>query len=82
MPSIKPSPGQLRLYSGDFNVMSQEWQADGSVILTMSTLGHDHDTVLHVRDLYGPNETVISESLVDHAPPAHIIQRQQQAGKP
>ena len=48
--------GLEKLKSGDFNDMSQEWQPDGSVIITLSKRGEDKVYKFRVKDLYGPNE--------------------------
>lgn len=48
--------GLKKLYSGDFNSMSQEWQPDGSVIITLSKRGEDKVYRFRVKDLYGENE--------------------------
>ena len=69
------TPGQRRLYSGEYNYMSQEWQPDGSVIVTVTggklPIGHR----LHVRDLWGPDEDVLSEEVVPPGPPPWIQDR-------
>ncbi len=79
MPGQPLSPGQHRLYRGDFNTMQQVWQPDGSVILHLYSHGEPNKTVIHVSDLYGPNETVIEEHLEDMTPPGHVKSRQAQA---
>lgn len=76
---MQPSDGLRRLYEGDFNVMSQEWQADGSVIVRIHRHADDQAVELHLADLYGPNEKLLSESAVDIGPAAHIIARQEAA---
>ena len=48
--------GLEKLKSGDFNDMSQEWQPDGSVIITLSKRGEDKVYKFRVKDLYGKNE--------------------------
>ena len=48
--------GLKKLKSGDFNDMSQEWQPDGSVIITLSKRGEDKVYKLRVRNLYQPDE--------------------------
>lgn len=75
------SPGQRRLYSGDFSSMSKKWQADGSVILTLhgGTLPIGHR--LHVRDLWGENEEVLSEEVLPPGPPPWIQNRLDEAGR-
>ena len=73
------SPGHARLYAGDFNVMSQEWQDDGTVILTLHRHADSHAVRLHVSNLYGPLEMILAEDTVPIGPPAHILARQQEA---
>lgn len=75
------SPGLKRLYLGDFNVMSQQWQADGSVVLTFFRHADAAAVRLHVSDLYGPNENIIGEVDIPIAPAAHITARQHEAGQ-
>ena len=76
---MAPSPGHKRLYAGDFNVMNQEWQRDGTVILTFYRHAHSHAVRLHVSNLYGPLEMILAEYTVPIGPPAHILARQQEA---
>jgi len=52
--------GLQKLKSGDFNYMSQEWQPDGSVIITLSKRGEHKVHRFRVRDLYGPNEEEVN----------------------
>lgn len=47
--------------SGDFNNMQQEWQTDGTVIITLVKHGDPHVYKVWVRDLYLPTEVVIKE---------------------
>jgi hypothetical protein len=69
------SPGQRRLYSGDYNYMSQEHQPDGSVIVTISGGRSGQTHRLHVRDLWGPAEEVIVEENIPRIIPPHIAAR-------
>jgi hypothetical protein len=69
------TPGQRRLYSGDYNYMSQEWQADGSVIVTISGGRSGQVHRMHVRDLWGEREEVLYEERGFESPPAHIAAR-------
>ena len=67
------------LYRGDFNTMSQEWHEDGSVTIT---LGKDNEPEVHrmrARDLYGPNEEVLEEEVIEAGPPQHIRDRMEEA---
>ncbi|MDD4986412.1 MAG: hypothetical protein PHQ43_11635 [Dehalococcoidales bacterium] len=52
-----------RLARGEFNRMSQERQPDGSVLVTMTKRGDLHKYELWVKDLYGPDEQVLRESI-------------------
>jgi len=74
--------GQRRLYSGDYNYMWQEWQSDGTVIVTISggRAGQVHR--MHIRDLWGPDEEVLDERLIPPGPPPHIAARLQEASVP
>ena len=73
------SPGLRRLYSGDHNLVHQDWQDDGSVIVTIAGGRLPFAHRLHVRDLYGPDEEVLSEEVIPPGPPAHIQARLDQA---
>jgi hypothetical protein len=73
------TPAQRRLYSGDYNYLNQECQPDGSVIVTISGGPSGQVHRLHVRDLYGPDEEVLSEEVIPPGPPAHIQARLDQA---
>ena len=55
--------GRDKLYLGDFNEMHQEWQPDGSVIVTLSKRGEGKIYRFRVKDLYGENEKVLSEEI-------------------
>ena len=48
--------GLDKLKSGDFNDMNQEWQEDGSVIITLSKRGEEQVYKFRVRNLYQPDE--------------------------
>lgn len=41
-----------KLKTGDFNDMSQEWQPDATVIITLSKRGEGKIYKFHVKDLY------------------------------
>jgi hypothetical protein len=69
------TPGQLRLYSGDYNYLSQEWREDGTVIVTISGGRSGRVHRLRVRDLWGEREEVLEEEeLVDVTPDA-VVER-------
>ena len=54
------SEGLEKLKAGDFNDMNQEWQPDGSVIITLSKRGDDKVCRFRVRDLYEKNEREVN----------------------
>lgn len=76
------TPGQRRLYSGDYNYMAQEWQPDGSVILTVSGGRSGQVHRMHLRDLWGESEEVLSEEQLPEGPPPHIAARLAEAVTP
>jgi hypothetical protein len=45
-----------RLHKGDFNNLNQEWQPDGSVIITLSKRGDKEVARFRVKNLYQDNE--------------------------
>jgi len=57
--------GIEKLKSGDFNDMSQEPQDDGSVIITLSKRGEGKRYRFRVKDLYGENEEVLEEEVIN-----------------
>ena len=59
--------GLERLYSGNFNYMSQEQQSDNSIIITLSK--HDEGKIyrFQVKDLYGENEEVLWEEIIERS---------------
>ena len=57
--------GMERLKTGNFNNMDQEGQLDGSVIITLSKRGEDKVYKFKVKDLYGKNEEVLSEEVIE-----------------
>lgn len=54
-----------KLKTGDFNGMSQDWQDDGSVIITLVKRGEGKTYRFRVKDLYGENEEVLSEEIIE-----------------
>lgn len=56
--------GYKRLKRGDFNYMNQEWQTDGSVVITLTKRGDRKIYRLHVRNLGQPDEEVLSDEEV------------------
>lgn len=69
------SPGQIKLYGLQFNRMNQEWQEDGTVIVTLSSGNDDAVTVMHIQDFQGPKETILSEESTIAAVPDHLKSR-------
>ena len=55
------------LKAGDFNHMSQERQADGSVLVTLSKRGDPKIYRFRVKDLYLPTEEVLSEEVIERS---------------
>ncbi len=56
--------GLAKLKSGEFNHMIQDWQTDGSVIITLSRTGKKEKYRFKVKDLYRPTEQLISEEVI------------------
>lgn len=71
--------GQRRLYSGDYNYMNQERQADGSVIVTLSGGKSGRTHRLHVKNLWKRQEEVLSEQEVKAKPPGWLKKRLKEA---
>jgi hypothetical protein len=71
--------GIERLYLNDFNHMQQQWQDDGSVIVTFYRSTDEQAVSMHIDDLYGPKEEILLELAVPMGPPAHILARQSAA---
>jgi hypothetical protein len=69
------TPGQRRLYSGDYNEMHQDRQPDGTVIVTISGGRSGQHHRMHVRDLWGEQEEVLTEEAIHPGPPPHIQAR-------
>ena len=57
--------GIEKLKAGDFNDMNQEWQPDGSVIITLSKRGEKKVYKFKVKDLYGKKEEVLEEEEIE-----------------
>lgn len=49
-----------RLHKGGFNHISQRWQPDGSVIITLVDRKANKRYKFRVRDLYGPDEQEVN----------------------
>ena len=54
-----------KLKTGDFNDMNQDWQDDGSVIITLSKRGEGKTYRFRVKDLYGKHEEVLEEEVIE-----------------
>lgn len=57
--------GIEKLRAGDFNHMNQEWQPDGTVIITLTKRGEGKVYRFQVKDLYGEHEEVIWEEVTE-----------------
>lgn len=68
-----------RLYNGDFQSMEQNWQPDGSVIITLSKDNEDKIYRFRVKDLYGEHEQVIEHEVIPTGPPPWVIDRMKEA---
>jgi len=76
--------GLEKLKSGDFNNMSQEWQPDESVIITLSKQGVSKVYRFRVKDLYGEHEEVLEHEVIEAKIPKFLEDRMEEAkgGKP
>lgn len=54
-----------KLKAGDFNNRIDEVQADGFIIISLSKRGEGKSYRFKVRDLYGPNEEVLEEEVIE-----------------
>lgn len=59
-----------KLKTGNFNDMSQDWQPDGSVIITLSKRSEGKIYRFCVKDLYGEKEEVLSDEEIGIHPRA------------
>lgn len=64
-----------RLYQGDYNFMTQEWQSDGTVIVSLYKHNDDKIHRLHIKNLYQENEELIKDEIVTAKVPNHILNR-------
>ena len=76
--------GLEKLKSGDFNDMSQEWQPDGSIIITLSKRGENKTYRFRVKNLYKENEKVLEHEVIEAKIPKFLEDRMEEAkgGKP
>ena len=75
------TPGQRRLYSGDYNYMTQARQPDGTLAVQISGGKSGQVHLMHVRDLWGKHEEVLTEVVIPPGPPPWIRDRLEQAGR-
>lgn len=68
-----------RLYAGDFNVCSQEWQDDGSCVVTFYRHDDAEAVSLHIDELYGAKESVLVEVAISMNAAPHVKVRQDAA---
>ncbi|MBA7581876.1 hypothetical protein ES708_23789 [subsurface metagenome] len=71
--------GMRKLYSGDFNTMSQERLSDGTVIITLAKEGEGVSYRFKVKDLYGEHEEVLDHKIMPNKPPKWIRDRMKEA---
>lgn len=71
--------GLRKLYLGDFNAMSQSWQPDGSVIITLSKRGENKTYRFKVKDLYGEHEELLEHKVIPTKIPQWIKDRVKEA---
>lgn len=71
--------GQRRLYSGDYNYIDQQWQDDGSVIVTVQGGKSGRTHRLHVVDLNKEGEEVLIEIEEEAGPPEWMKKRLKEA---
>jgi hypothetical protein len=73
--------GLRKLYTGQFNTMSQEHLADGTVTITLSSRGEDKVYRLRVKNLYQENEEVLEDEVIKVKAPAYIKKRVEEANQ-
>lgn len=73
--------GLRRFYNGDFNYMNQDWQPDGSVIITLAKDGENKSYRFKVRDLCGEHEQVLEHEVIPTRPPQWVLDRMEEAKK-
>lgn len=77
MPNL--TPGQRRLYGGDYNYMNQANQADGTVVVQISGGKSGQVHIMHFRGLWGEHEEVLTEVVLPPGPPPWIRARLEEA---
>ena len=73
--------GLKKLYSGDFNDISQEWQPDGSVIITLSKRDEYKSYRFKIKNLYEEKEEILEHEVIEHKVPKYIKDRMEEAKK-
>ena len=73
--------GINKLYLGDFNIMNQEVQTDDSVIITLFKNGENNRYKFRVKNLYGENEEVLEEEVIELEILSHVKNRMEEAKK-
>jgi len=75
-----PMPeGLRRIYSGEFNYLSNRKLPDGSFEYYLSKHGESVAYRFRVRDLYGKNEEVLEHEIINNRMPDHVRQRMEEA---
>lgn len=54
-----------KLKTGDFNTMESKWLPDGSLEVILTKRGDPARYRMKVRDLYGENEEVLDEEIIE-----------------
>jgi DNA-binding protein YbaB len=73
--------GLRKLYTGQFNTMTQEHLADGTVTITLSSHGENKVYRFRVKNLYQEDEELLEDEVLTVATPAHIKKRMKEAMK-
>ena len=64
--------GLRKLYTGDFNGVSQEVLPDGSIVITLSKRGENKTYRFRVKNLYKENEKVLEHEVIEIKIPKYI----------
>ena len=73
--------GLEKLYTGDFNIMSQELKPDGSIVITLSKNKEKETYRFRVKNLYQENEEILEHEIIDTGPPKFIQERRRIADR-
>jgi len=71
--------GLRKYYTGDWNSVFAELQADGSQIITLTKDGENVAHRFQVRNLYREDERVLKHEEITIEQPAHIKKRMKEA---